>query len=55
MKTPVAMEVYGPKGEHDTLLSPLDSVLHHFKTLQAGVLVMNPFNGDVLVWVGRRV
>lgn len=52
MKTPVAMKVYGPKGEHDTLFSPLDSVLHHFKTLQAGVLVMNPFNGDVLVWVG---
>ncbi len=52
MKTPVSMKVYGAKGALDTLMSPLDSVLHHFKTLQAGVLVMNPFNGDVLVWVG---
>ena len=39
-------------GMSDTMISSLDSVLHHFKTLQAGVLVMNAFNGDVLAWVG---
>ncbi len=40
------------EGETDTLMSSLDSVLYHFKTLQAGVLAMNAFNGDVLAWVG---
>lgn len=52
MKEPRATTVFDWSGENDTILSPLDSVLHHFKTLQTGMLVMNPKNGDVLVWVG---
>ncbi|MBN2485549.1 MAG: transglycosylase domain-containing protein [Bacteroidales bacterium] len=44
--------VFSWQGDKDTLISPLDSVLYHFKTLQAGVLAMNPFNGDILAWVG---
>ncbi|HSH51898.1 MAG TPA: transglycosylase domain-containing protein [Bacteroidales bacterium] len=39
-------------GEKDTLISPLDSVLHHFKMLQSGFLAMNGTNGDILAWVG---
>jgi penicillin-binding protein 1A len=36
----------------DTLISPLDSLLHHFKILQTGSLVMHGKTGDVLAWVG---
>jgi len=39
-------------GEKDTLISPLDSVMHHFKMLQSGFLAMNGTNGDILAWVG---
>ena len=52
MKKKHKTEIFGHKGNADTLISSLDSVLHHFKTLQSGVLVMNAFNGDILAWVG---
>lgn len=38
--------------EKSVEMSSLDSVLHHFKTLQAGFLAMNGYNGDILAWVG---
>jgi penicillin-binding protein 1A len=44
--------IYDPEGDIDTLIAPLDSILHHFKSLQTGVLIMNPNNGDVLTWIG---
>lgn len=52
MKEPRETMVFEWNGENDTILSPMDSVLHHFKTLQTGMLVMNHNNGDVLVWIG---
>lgn len=45
-------EIYTPGGDIDTLISPLDSILHHLGILQAGMLVMDSRNGDVLAWVG---
>ncbi len=45
-------KVYTPKGSVDSTISSLDSVLLHFKSLQVGMIVMNPFNGDVLCWIG---
>lgn len=52
MKVKHRAEIFGWNGTTDTLISSLDSVLHHFKTLQTGVLVMNAYSGDVLAWVG---
>jgi penicillin-binding protein 1A len=52
MRKPRHSKIYTVQGEVDTVISPLDSVLHHFKTLQTGVLIMNPFNGDILTWIG---
>jgi penicillin-binding protein 1A len=52
MRTPRESEIFTLGGIQDTLISPLDSLLHHFKTLQTGALVMNARNGDVLAWVG---
>ena len=52
MKVPRKTEIFTWEGNKDTLISPLDSVLHHFKTLQTGSLVMNGKTGDILAWVG---
>lgn len=52
MKVPRKSEIFTWSGIKDTLISPLDSLLHHFKMLQTGALVMNGQNGDVLAWVG---
>ncbi len=52
MKVPHKTEIFTREGYKDTLISSLDSVLHHFKTLQTGALVMNGKTGDILAWVG---
>ncbi|MCK5168975.1 MAG: transglycosylase domain-containing protein, partial [Bacteroidales bacterium] len=52
MKVPRNTEIFTWNGIKDTLISPLDSLLHHFKTLQIGSLVMNGHTGDILAWVG---
>ena len=52
MKVPRKTEIFTWDGIQDTLISPLDSLLHHFKMLQTGALVMNGKTGDVLAWVG---
>ncbi|MCD4833989.1 MAG: PBP1A family penicillin-binding protein [Bacteroidales bacterium] len=52
MKVPRNTEIFTWNGIQDTLISPLDSLLHHFKTLQTGSLVMNAHTGDILAWVG---
>ncbi|NOQ24810.1 MAG: penicillin-binding protein [Bacteroidales bacterium] len=52
MKVPRKMEIFTWNGARDTLMSPLDSLLHNFKTLQIGSLVMNGHTGDILAWVG---
>jgi penicillin-binding protein 1A len=52
MIVPRSTEIFTWDGIKDTLISPLDSLLHHFKTLQTGALVMNGKNGDLLAWVG---
>ncbi|MDY6801933.1 MAG: transglycosylase domain-containing protein [Bacteroidota bacterium] len=52
MKKKRRTRIFTWDGEKDTLISPLDSVLHHFKMLQSGFLAMNGTNGDILAWVG---
>ncbi len=52
MKVPRKTEIFTWEGPKDTLISPLDSLLHHFKMLQTGSMVMNGKTGDVLAWVG---
>jgi penicillin-binding protein 1A len=44
--------VFNWNSDRDTIISPLDSVLYHFKMLQPGMIVMNGLNGDVLAWIG---
>lgn len=52
MQKPHKTKVFTWEGEQDTVLSSLDSLLHHFQILQTGMLVLNNHNGDVLVWIG---
>ncbi len=49
---PVPMRVFTWEGEKDTVLSPLDSVIHYLSFLNAGFLAMEPQTGNVMAWVG---
>lgn len=52
MNEPVPMTVFTWDGERDMNLSPVDSVKHYLRILNAGFLAMNPRNGHILAWVG---
>jgi len=52
LKTPIPMTIFDWDGEHEVTLSPLDSIKHYVKFLQAGVFAMDPRQGAVRVWVG---
>ncbi|WP_216859095.1 penicillin-binding protein 1A [Hymenobacter citatus] len=48
------MKVFTWKGDKDTtlLLSPLDSLAYYKHFLQAGMMTMDPFTGQIKAWVG---
>jgi penicillin-binding protein 1A len=51
---PVKMKVFAwnSKKEKDTIMTPLDSIKYHKTIIQTGFMVMDPFTGEVKVWVG---
>jgi penicillin-binding protein 1A len=49
---PVSMKVFSHKGAVDTVLSPLDSILHRKTILHAGLVSMEPATGHIKAWVG---
>ncbi|MEZ7925191.1 MAG: transglycosylase domain-containing protein [Flavobacteriales bacterium] len=50
--TPAKMNVFTWNGGVDTLLSPLDSILHYKYILQTGMMSMDPQTGFIKAWVG---
>jgi penicillin-binding protein 1A len=50
----LSMKVFAwnTKREKDTIMSPKDSIKYHKQLLQTGVLVVDPFTGEVKAWVG---
>jgi penicillin-binding protein 1A len=50
--TKVPMTLFSWKGEVDTVLSPIDSILYMKKFLRAGLLSMEPGTGHVKAYVG---
>ncbi|MBU8893128.1 MAG: transglycosylase domain-containing protein, partial [Bacteroidales bacterium] len=50
--TPFNMTVFSWKGEIDTVLSPLDSLLYYKNFLRAGFVSLDPHNGYVKAYVG---
>jgi len=49
---PVEMKWWTWQGMRDTMASPLDSIRHLVKMLQASIVAVDPKDGSVLVWVG---
>jgi len=54
MNKPIKMKVFSWNKGHnrDTIMSPVDSIKYMKTILQAGLLAMDPFTGEVKAWVG---
>ncbi|MDA0568520.1 MAG: transglycosylase domain-containing protein [Bacteroidetes bacterium] len=52
MHKPVKMKVFSHAGLIDTVLTPMDSIVHRKKTLHAGLLAIEPSSGQIKAWVG---
>ena len=50
--TPIEMAVYTPKGEVDTLMSPMDSIRYYKRFLRTGFMCMDNETGHVKAYVG---
>jgi len=48
----VPMRVFSWKGEIDTMMTPMDSILYYKSMLQAGLVSIDPKTGFVKAWVG---
>ncbi|WP_321310291.1 transglycosylase domain-containing protein [Marinifilum fragile] len=51
-KKPVEMKIFTWKGERDTIISPMDSMLYYKGFLRAGFMSMVPETGEVRAYVG---
>jgi penicillin-binding protein 1A len=49
---PVTMKVFSHQGAVDTVLSPMDSILHRKAILHAGLVSVEPATGHIKAWVG---
>lgn len=52
LQKPIKLTMFTQWGEKEMTISPLDSVRLMISSLQAGFLVLNPKNGQVLAYVG---
>lgn len=52
MNKPVPMTIFTWEGEKECTMSPVDSIKHYLKFLQAGFLAMDPRNNEIKAWVG---
>ncbi|RMG54059.1 MAG: PBP1A family penicillin-binding protein [Bacteroidetes bacterium] len=48
----IRMRVFTWEGEQDTLMSPMDSLRHYARFLEAGMVSIDPATGEVKAWVG---
>lgn len=46
------MKIFTWKGERDTIMKPIDSILYYKHFLQTGMMAMEPQTGHVKAWVG---
>ncbi len=52
LNRPKHMEVFTWKGQHDTVLSTMDSLRYYTRLLQGGMMCFNPFTGEIKAYVG---
>jgi len=50
--TKIKMTIFSWDGEKEVNYSPLDSVKHYFKMLNAGFMAMEPQTGKIKAWIG---
>jgi len=51
-KQPVSMKVFSHQGPIDTVLSPMDSIIHRKTILHASLISIEPSTGQIKAWVG---
>lgn len=52
MNKPVLINIFTWDGEEQRVMSPVDSIKHYLKFLNAGLLAVDPQQGAIRVWVG---
>jgi penicillin-binding protein 1A len=52
MEKKIPMRLFTWQGDKDVVMSPLDSIKHHVKYLNAGFVAIEPKSGKVVAWVG---
>jgi penicillin-binding protein 1A len=50
--TKISMNVFSWNGSFDTIMSPWDSLIFYNRFLETGMMVVDPYNGHIKVWVG---
>lgn len=51
-ETKVAMNIYSPTGDIDTIMSPLDSLRYYLQMMQVGFMAMDATSGEIKAWIG---
>jgi penicillin-binding protein 1A len=52
LKKPLKTKIFTWEGDKEVEMSVFDSLKHHLQFLQAGVMALDPANGEIRVWVG---
>jgi penicillin-binding protein 1A len=52
LQKPIPMTLFSWEGLQETVISPVDSIIHHLQYLNAGFLAVDPMTGAVKAWVG---
>ncbi len=52
LSKPKKMRIFTWDGEKEVEMSTMDSLKHYLTMLNTGLMAMNPYNGNIKVWVG---
>src|SRR5690606_37445851 len=52
LRQPKKMKVFTWEGDKEVEMSAMDSLKHYVSMLNTGMMAMNPYNGEIKVWVG---
>ncbi|MCC2600678.1 penicillin-binding protein 1A [Sphingobacterium sp. FBM7-1] len=52
LRQPKKMKVFTWEGDKEVEMSTMDSLKHYVSMLNTGMMAMNPYNGEIKVWVG---
>lgn len=52
LRQPKKMKIFTWEGDKEVEMSTMDSLKHYVSMLNTGMMAMNPYNGEIKVWVG---